>query len=170
MNLKVVDLKVVTYPHPALLRKTEAVAAVDDAIRARAREMLDLMHASNGVGLAAPQVAWSTRLLVLNPSEDRAQDEVLINPKILRKRGKVLGEEGCLSFPGIFVQVERAKEIDLEFTDLEGKVRTETRKDFVARIVQHEMDHLDNVLLLHRMSPADRVKWKNDLEALAGRR
>lgn len=164
------ELRVVTYPHPALLRKTEAVATVDDAIRARAKAMLDLMHESNGVGLAAPQVAWSARLLVLNPGEDRSKDEVLINPRILRRRGKILGEEGCLSFPGIFVQVERAKEIDLEYTDLAGARRTETRTEFVARIVQHEMDHLDNVLLLHRMSPADRVKWKNDLENLAGRR
>jgi peptide deformylase len=165
-----VDLRVVTYPHPALLKKTESIATVDASIRERAAAMLDLMHSSKGVGLAAPQVAWSVRLLVLNPGEDRNGDEVLVNPRIVRKRGKVLGEEGCLSFPGIFVQVERAKEIELEFADLDGKIRVETRQDFVARIIQHEMDHLDNVLLLHRMSPADRVKWKPDLEALAGRR
>lgn len=164
------DLRVVTYPHPALLKKTAPIESVDDSIRERAKAMLDLMHESNGVGLAAPQVAWSARLLVLNPGEDRAHDEVLINPRIVRRRGKVLGEEGCLSFPGIFVQVERAKEIELEYTDLEGKPRSETRADFIARIVQHELDHLDNVLLLHRMSPADRVKWKTDLENLAGRR
>jgi peptide deformylase len=81
----------------------------------------------------------------------------------------VLGEEGCLSFPGIYVQVERAKEIDIEFTDATGARRTETRSDFVARIIQHEVDHLDNILLLHRMTPADRVRVKRELESLADR-
>ena len=162
-------MDVLTYPHPALLKKTASVDAVDDATRAKISEMFDLMHKSRGVGLAAPQVGWSVRLLVLNPGDDRADDEVLINPVIKKKRGRVLGEEGCLSFPGIYVQVERAKEIDIEFTDATGARRTETRSDFVARLVQHEVDHLDNILLLHRMTPADRVRVKRELESLADR-
>lgn len=162
-------MDVLTYPHPALLKKTASVDAVDDATRAKISEMFDLMHKSRGVGLAAPQVGWSVRLLVLNPGDDRADDEVLINPVIKKKRGRVLGEEGCLSFPGIYVQVERAKEIDIEFTDGTGARRTETRSDFVARIIQHEVDHLDNILLLHRMTPADRVRVKRELESLADR-
>lgn len=162
-------MDVLTYPHPALLKKTTSVDAVDDATRAKISEMFDLMHKSRGVGLAAPQVGWSVRLLVLNPGDDRADDEVLINPVIKKKRGRVLGEEGCLSFPGIYVQVERAKEIDIEFTDATGARRTETRSDFVARIIQHEVDHLDNILLLHRMTPADRVRVKRELESLADR-
>ncbi len=127
-------MDVLTYPHPALLKKTASVDAVDDATRAKISEMFDLMHKSRGVGLAAPQVGWSVRLLVLNPGDDRADDEVLINPVIKKKRGRVLGEEGCLSFPGIYVQVERAKEIDIEFTDATGARRTETRSDFVAPV------------------------------------
>jgi peptide deformylase len=119
------------------------------------------------VGLAAPQVDWSARLLVLNPGDDPEDDEVLVNPVIKKRRGRVLGEEGCLSFPGIFVQVERAKEIEVEFTDRAGQRRVETRADFVARIIQHEIDHLDNILLLHRMSPADRVRVKREIEALS---
>ena len=160
-------MELVTYPHPALKKKTRPVGEVDDDVQARIDEMFDIMHESGGVGLAAPQVAWSVRLLVLNPSEDREQDEVLINPKIVKRRGKVLGEEGCLSFPGIYVQVERAREVDVEFTDRTGARRTETRADFMARIIQHEMDHLDNILLVHRMSPADRLKFKRDLEEMA---
>jgi peptide deformylase len=163
------NLELVTYPHPALLRRTEPVAAIDDEVRQRAAQMLDLMHESQGVGLAAPQVAWSVKLLVLNPGDDRKDDRVLVNPRILRRRGKVLAEEGCLSFPGIFVQVERAQEIDVEFQDLEGATRVETHKEFLARIVQHEFDHLENVLLLHRMSPADRLRWKRDLESMVDR-
>lgn len=162
-------MDVVTYPHPSLLKKTAPVDAVDEATLGRITEMFDLMHKSRGVGLAAPQVGWSVRLLVLNPGDDRADDEVLINPVIKKKRGRVLGEEGCLSFPGIYVQVERAKEIDVEFTDATGNRRTETRSDFEARIIQHEVDHLDNILLLHRMTPADRVRVKRELESLADR-
>lgn len=163
------DLKLVTYPHPALLRKCEALTGIDDAIRANVQRMFEIMHESHGVGLAAPQVAWNVRLLVLNSGEEGAADEVLVNPKIVRRRGKALGEEGCLSFPGIFVQVERAKEIDIEYLTLDGAPKAETRGDFSARIIQHEMDHLDNVLLVHRMSPADRVRFKRDLEAMADR-
>lgn len=159
-------MEVVTWPNPALLRKTEPIAEVTDEIQARIDQMYDLMHESGGVGLAAPQVAWSARLLVLNPSDDRDQDEVLINPVIKARRGRVLGEEGCLSFPGIYVQVERAREIDLEYTDRGGERRTDTRRDFMARIVQHELDHLDNILLVHRMSPADRLKFKRELESM----
>lgn len=162
-------MDVVTYPNPSLMKKTAAVEAVDDATRAKITEMFEVMHKSRGVGLAAPQVGWSVRLLVLNPGDDRAQDEVMINPVIKKKRGRVLGEEGCLSFPGIYVQVERAKEIDVEFTDATGARRSETRSDFVARIIQHEVDHLDNILLLHRMTPADRVRVKRELETLADR-
>lgn len=159
-------MEVVTWPHPGLLKKSKPVEDLTDEVQTRIDQMFDLMHESDGVGLAAPQVAWSARLLVLNPSDDREQDEVLINPVIKKKRGRVLGEEGCLSFPGIYVQVERAKEIDLEYTDRTGERRTETRHDFMARIVQHELDHLDNILLVHRMSPADRLKFKRDLEAM----
>jgi peptide deformylase len=163
------DMELVTYPHPGLLRKTAPIAAVDDEIRRRADQMLRIMHESKGVGLAAPQVDWSVRLLVLNPGDDPAADEVLINPVIKRRRGRVLGEEGCLSFPDIYVQVERAKEIEIEFLDREGVLRQETRADFPARIVQHELDHLDNILLIHRMTPADRLRVKRDIEALVER-
>lgn len=159
-------MQLVTYPHPALLQKATPLEQIGEEVRAKAAEMLRIMHESNGVGLAAPQVAWSVRLLVLNPGDDPKDDEVLVNPEIKKGRGRVLAEEGCLSFPGIFVQVERYKAIDIEFTGLDGARRTETRGDFVARIVQHEIDHLDNVLLIHRMSPADRIRVKRDLEAL----
>lgn len=163
-------MELVTYPHPALLKKTQTVAEVDAEVRERIDEMQRIMRESNGVGLAAPQVGWSVRLLVLNPGDDPKDDEVLINPRLVRKRGRVLGEEGCLSFPGIYVQVERAKEIDVEYLDRDGKLRQETRGDFVARIIQHEMDHLENILLLHRMTPADRMKFKGKLEELAAGR
>jgi len=163
-------MDLVTYPDPALLKKTRPVETFDDELKARIAEMSQIMHESQGVGLAAPQVGWSVKLLILNPGDDPADDEALINPVIKKRRGRVMGEEGCLSFPGIFVAVERAKEVDIEFQDVNGDVHVETRSDFVARIVQHEIDHLENILLVHRMSPADRVRVKRDLQDLSERR
>jgi len=163
-------MELVTYPHPALLRKTRPITveeATSAELQARVEEMREIMHQSDGVGLAAPQVAWSVRLLLISPAGTRESDELLLNPVIKARRGKVVGEEGCLSFPGIYVQVERAREIDVEFLDDQGQIRRETRKDFAARVIQHELDHLENILLLHRMSPADRVRVKRDLEALS---
>lgn len=163
-------MDLVTYPHPALLAKTRPLTpeeAVSEEVRSRIEEMREIMHGSDGVGLAAPQVAWSVRLLLISPEGTPESDRVLINPVIKKRRGKVIGEEGCLSFPGIFVQVERAKEVDVEFLDGEGKLCKETAGDFPARVIQHELDHLENILLLHRMSPADRVRVKRDLESLS---
>ncbi|MFG0320379.1 MAG: peptide deformylase [Planctomycetota bacterium JB042] len=159
-------MELVTYPHRALLEKTRPIETFDDELRSRIDEMRRIMHESEGVGLAAPQVAWSAKLLILNPGDDPEADEVLINPTILKRRGRVMGEEGCLSFPGIYVAVERAKEIDVRYRTPTGEEKVETRADFVARIIQHEIDHLENILLVHRMSPADRVRVKRDLEAL----
>lgn len=163
-------MELVTYPDPALMEKTRPLTAeevVSDEVQAHIEEMREIMHGSDGVGLAAPQVAWNVRLLLISPDGKRESDQVLINPVIKKRRGKVLGEEGCLSFPGIFVQVERAREIEVEYLDAQGKLCRETATDFPARVIQHEVDHLENILLLHRMSPADRVRVKRDLEELA---
>ena len=154
-------MEVVVYPDPRLLRKTVPVAAVTDDVRARAAEMLRLMYADHGVGLAAPQVGWTVRLFVMNPEGDPAKtaDElVLVDPKLVKKSGRIRGEEGCLSFPGIYVEVERAKNIVIQWTGLDGQPREESWSDWKARIFQHELDHLDNVLLVHRMSEADRIQ------------
>src|SRR5262245_49516575 len=115
------EMEIVVYPDPRLLRKTAPVAAVTDEVRANVAEMLKLMYQDRGVGLAAPQVGWSARVFVMNPSGDAAKPEdevVLINPKLVKRAGRIRGEEGCLSFPGIYVEVERAKSIVIQWTDL----------------------------------------------------
>jgi len=169
MDLKT-DLKIVLYPDARLLIPTAPVTAITPEIRARVAQMFQLMYGQKGVGLAAPQVGWSVRLLVLNPSGDAAhpeQQRVVINPRILRREGRERGEEGCLSFPGIYVEVERARSITLESMNLDGETLTEPLAELPARIVQHEMDHLENILLIHRMSAADRVRHRAALEELA---
>jgi peptide deformylase len=162
-------MEIVVYPDPRLLRKTAPVAEITGEVRANAAEMLKLMYRDHGVGLAAPQVGWSARLFVMNPSADpgERQDElVLVNPKLLKRSGRVRGEEGCLSFPGIYVEVERAKDVVVQWTDLDGKLHEESFTDWKSRIFQHEFDHLENVLLVHRMSAADRIQHAAALEEL----
>ena len=157
------------YPDPVLLRQAEPVAVFDEALRARVEEMFTIMYEEQGVGLAAPQVGWNARVLVLNPSgsrKDEAEALVVINPRIVRKWGKERAEEGCLSFPEIFVEVERPAGVRLRWQDATGAEHEQDLSDFRARIAQHEMDHLDGVLLLHRMSPVDRIRWRNELEEL----
>jgi peptide deformylase len=162
-------MEVVVYPDPRLLQKTAPVAEVTPEIRAKVAEMLQVMYEDRGVGLAAPQVGWSTRLFVMNPTGDATkpeEEQVLINPRILRRAGRVRGEEGCLSFPGIYVEVERSRHVLVAWTDLDGKAREENWSDWKARIFQHELDHLDNVLLVHRMSEADKVQHAAALDEL----
>jgi peptide deformylase len=162
-------MEVVVYPDPRLLKKTAPITNVTDEVRANAAEMLRLMYEDRGVGLAAPQVGWSARIFVMNPTSDASKPEeetVLLNPKLVKKTGRVKGEEGCLSFPGIYVEVERARDIVIQWTDLDGKPREENWTDWKARIFQHELDHLDNVLLVHRMSPADRIQHAPALDEL----
>lgn len=162
-------MEVVTYPDPRLLQKTAPIAEVTPEVLARAAEMLKLMYQDRGVGLAAPQVGWSARLFVMNPTGDPSKPDeeiVLINPRLLKRSGRVRGEEGCLSFPGIQIEVERSRHVTIEWTGRDGKLQKEDWSDWKARIFQHELDHLDNVLLVHRMSEADRVQNAEALEEL----
>lgn len=162
-------MDVVLYPDPVLRKKAAPVVKFDEALRRTAEAMHETMARSKGVGLAAPQVGLSISLLVLNATGDPDDAITLVNPKIARKVGDVIGEEGCLSFPSIYAEIARAPSIVVEAQDVEGKPIRLELADFVARIVQHEFDHLDGVLFIDRMSPADRVRVKGALRALEDR-
>ena len=165
-------MDVVIYPDPVLRRAAEPIARFDDELRARVREMLETMYKAKGVGLAAPQVGWSAQLLVGNATGDpahAAEEMVLVNPRIVRKKGFEAGEEGCLSFPGIYAEVERSKSVVVAMQDLEGRPVERTYDGFPARIIQHEMDHLTGTLFVDRMSPADRIRVRARLKELEER-
>jgi peptide deformylase len=165
-------LEIVLFPDPILRKPTARVERFDEDLKRFAREMLDTMYRARGVGLAAPQVGDPRRLLVLNPTGDpgRPQEErVLINVKVLGRKGEVWGEEGCLSFPKIYAEIARAETVAFEAADLEGRTAREEASGFLARVVQHEGDHLDGVLFVDRMSPADRIRVKPLLRALEER-
>jgi peptide deformylase len=157
------------YPDPELLKKAALVTTFDRELAERVDEMFTVMYEERGVGLAAPQVGWSARVLVLNPSGNRKEDEqalALVNPRILKRWGRSRAEEGCLSFPEIFVEVDRPAGVRVAWQDVQGAEHERDFNEFPARIIQHEMDHLDGVLLVHRMSPVDKIRYRRELDEL----
>jgi peptide deformylase len=152
-------LKVRRYGDPVLRRRATTVEAVTPEVRRLAHDMIDTMYDEVGIGLAAPQIGVSVRLLVVGDEEGRGA-QVLVNPVITAQGGTVTAEEGCLSLPGIFADVRRSEWVTLEAQDLEGRSIAVTARGLRARIFQHEIDHLDGVLFIDRLEPVvrDRIK------------
>ncbi len=152
-------LKVVTYGRKVLRKKAEPIGEITEEIRRLGQEMLEAMYQEGGVGLAAPQVGISKRIIVLDgtPVDPAIKPMILINPEILERKGEETGREGCLSLPGIEVDVKRAKEIRLRAKSAEGKILDFEAKGFFARIIQHETDHLNGILLLDYLNPVEKV-------------
>jgi peptide deformylase len=161
-------LKIVHYPHPALREKAQPVETVTDHVREVARRMLQLMHDADGVGLAAPQVALPWRMFVTNAREADPEDRVYINPVLHRDPLQRLeeAEEGCLSLPGINVQVRRPACCRITATGLDGRPFEMEDAGFLSRVWQHENDHLDGVLIIDKMSPMDRLATRRTLKEL----
>ena len=162
-------LPVRIYGDPALRAKARPVAEFDDELRKLARDMRDTMHANNGVGLAANQVGVLQRILVVDVPLENDQHAIftLVNPKIEEKTGSEEGEEGCLSIPGIFENVKRALQIHVTALDEHGHTVDVVAGGYLARAIQHEVDHLDGVLFIDRLSLLKRQLLKRALDALA---
>jgi len=159
-------MEIVKYPDPVLRRGGQTVEVFDQKLTDTAGEMLEAMYRYRGVGLAAPQVGLEISLLVLNPSGepgDKDQEMALVNPRVTARKKLDWGEEGCLSFPGIYAEVERHQQITVAYQDLEGTEKTLDATDFLARVILHEMDHLEGVLFIDRLSPVDRIRVKSKL-------
>ena len=149
---------IVLYPDPVLLTPTQPVESVDEDLRALVRDMVQTMHAAPGIGLAANQVGDSRRVCVVDLSvgEDPEGLLVLVNPRVLEASGTQVGEEGCLSFPDITLDVERAAEVTVEAMDLEGQVRTIAGRGLLARAMLHEVEHLEGQTFLRNVSSLKR--------------
>ncbi|KPV41357.1 peptide deformylase [Thiohalorhabdus denitrificans] len=157
-------LDILHYPDDRLRAQAEPVAEVDDGIRSLVDDMLETMYASQGVGLAAPQVDRHLRLLVMDTSEERDAPLALINPEIVAAEGEQDGEEGCLSLPGVYEPVVRAAEVTARFRDREGREREERFSGLAARCVQHELDHLDGKLFVDYLSKLKRSRVRKKME------
>jgi peptide deformylase len=163
-------LEVRRYGDPVLRQKARTVAEVTPETRALIADMIATMHHEIGVGLAAPQVGVPLRLLVMDDGKGRAR--ALVNPEITERRGAVVAEEGCLSIPGIFAEVERSEWIRVEAIDEDGRPLAFECHGFPARVVQHELDHLDGILFVDRLPPVtrDRIKRRIQREGLSAER
>jgi len=160
-------MKIVQYPHPALRYNCRPLTAIDAKVRQAADEMLELMYDAKGLGLAAPQVALPYRLIVLNLSdnhEERGGGCAYVNPVVLERKGSVEDEEGCLSFPGLYAKVRRAKSVKVQAYNLNGEAIEVSATDLPARVWQHEIDHLDGVLFIDKMGPIAKLASRSALK------
>jgi len=146
--------QIVKYPDPVLLKKCAPVTVFDEALQTLVEEMFESMYAGEGVGLAAPQIAIAKRLVVIDVSfKKNPKDKlVLINPKAIERRGKQLEEEGCLSLPDIRLKVARDEWVKVRAQNQYGEWFEVEGEELLARALLHEMDHLDGVLFIDRVS------------------
>jgi peptide deformylase len=161
-----------TYPDAVLKQLAKPVPGVDDEVRRLMDDMFDTMHESNGIGLAAPQVGVSERVIVVDvshTSEDAPPPVALANPEVVAAEGEVEFEEGCLSLPGFLTKVKRSSEITVKALDREGKAVTIEAGGIFAIALQHEMDHLDGTLILDRASGLKREFYKKRIRKQADR-
>ena len=164
------EFEVVLYPDPVLRKVADPVGGFGEELRSVVAGMFARMRKSKGVGLAAPQVGLRQRILVLNPTGNEEDDLVLVNPTIVSRAGdRTVFDEGCLSFPGIYAEISRPDRCTVKSVDLAGVPIENEYSGFTSRIIQHEYDHLEGVLLVDRMSPAEKLKHKAALEELVGR-
>jgi peptide deformylase len=159
-------LEIVRYPDPVLRQPARPVERFDEELVALVERMKRTMVVADGVGLAAPQVGIGLRVLVLSEDGTPEKARALINPSVALSGPKARETEGCLSFPGIYAEIERPDRIRIDAVDEHCRPQVFEAEGWVSRIVQHEYDHLEGRLFIDRMSSADRVRIKRELERL----
>lgn len=160
------NLKILQYPDKGLREVAPPVTIFDDTLRQTIKQMFDKMYADDGAGLAATQVGLLLRLFVMDVSIQRNEAQCLINPEILAKEELIECEEGCLSLPGIYVKVTRAKKIHVQYYDEFGNVQTLTAVGLKANCIQHELDHLNGILSIDYLSNLKRMRVLKKMEKL----
>ncbi len=167
-------LEILKFPHPVLRQKARRVEHIDEAIHRLVEDMTETMYRAPGIGLAANQVGVARRVIVVDVSAGEAPENrlVLINPEILHREGRVTTEEGCLSVPDLRENVTRAGRVVVRGLDLEGRRVEVEADDLLAVALQHEIDHLDGILFIDRISQLKRSRYvakrKKMLQAGAG--
>jgi peptide deformylase len=159
-------LNVVKYGDPILTKRAEEVTVFDEKLHKLIDDMFETMYGAPGVGLAAPQVGSLKRLFVMDCSsgKDKKQKVALINPVIETEEGEQIGDEGCLSFPGVFLEVKRPQRVVVRARDLDGSEMSLDVMDLEARCVSHETDHLDGELFINYLSPLKRDLTKRKIK------
>lgn len=167
MALDAASLTIVHYPAEVLRKRAKTIERIDDDVKAAARRMIELMQEAEGAGLAAPQVGLPWRMFVTRGEPEDSPAQVYINPSLTISNSELdVQEEGCLSLPEIRADIQRPKGIALTATDLDGRPITRASEEFIARVWQHEMDHLNGVLIIDKMTPIDRLAKRKALKEL----
>jgi peptide deformylase len=156
--------KILHYPDPRLRRKALPVDAVDDEIQTLIDDMAETMYQAPGIGLAAPQIDVSKRVLIIDISEAKNDLRVFVNPELLTQEGEQTTEEGCLSVPGVYDEITRAEKITVRALDRDGKPFELETEGLLATCVQHEIDHLDGKLFVDYLSRLKRQRVRKKIE------
>lgn len=158
--------KILTFPNPVLRQQTEPVTLFDDSLRQLAADLAETMYAAPGAGLAANQIGICRRVVVIDVSSSKEEKKhlVLVNPEIIEKEGCQTDEEGCLSVLDLTAKVERYSKLLVRAQDLDGKTWEFPAENFFARVIQHELDHLNGVLFIDHLSPLKRSLYKRRLK------
>jgi peptide deformylase len=164
--MEIERLRIIRWPDPRLEKVSRPVTEFDESLGRLAQRMIHLMREAGGVGLAAPQVGINLRLFVMNPTGEEVDSKIYVNPEFTETSGVEEAEEGCLSLPGINIPVLRSAQATLRAQDLAGTWFTQSADGYVARIWQHEYDHLDGILLTNRMSALGKLTWRRRLREL----
>lgn len=160
-------MKIVKYPHPALRHAAKPVLAIDKDLVLSIGRMKELMYEARGLGLAATQVALPCQLLVMNVTGDPNKpemEETYLNPRIVERKGIQEDDEGCLSFPGLYQTVRRAKTVKIQAYDLKGNLVEKVANDLEARAWQHEIDHLNGILFIDMMGPIAKLAARSSVK------
>lgn len=160
-------LNILQFPDPRLKLQSKPVTEITPQIQALVSDMFETLYsAPNNVGLAAIQVNVPQQIIVIDVSDDRTQPLCLINPEIISQQGKLVWEEGCLSFPGVYAKVERAREIELSYLDQHNHPHTLIATDLLGVCIQHEIDHLNGIHFYDHLSPLKQHMVKKKLEKI----
>jgi peptide deformylase len=159
-------LEILKYPNPKLGKRSQPVEKIDPALHQLVQDIAETMYAAPGVGLAAPQVGHQLRVVVLdvNPATQPKNLTALINPEIISSEGECVWDEGCLSLPDFTEEVKRKKKVVVRCQNLEGETVEIEGNDLLAVVLQHEIEHLDGILLVDHLSPLKRSLYKRQLQ------
>lgn len=159
--------KIYQYPEPVLRKKTEKIATFDNSLAKLVEDMAETMYDAPGIGLAAPQIGKSIKLVVVDISEDKEGEKKympLVNPEIINHEGTQLDEEGCLSVPELTANVKRHLKVTVAYQDLQGQAHELSTEDRFAVVLQHEIDHLNGILFIDHLSPLKRNLYKKKVK------
>lgn len=160
-------LPIRVYPDPVLRKLAQPVTVIDSTLRQLAADMVETMQDAEGVGLAAPQVGESIRMVIVDFNPEEGDPRVLINPVITKRSGKKeLRREGCLSFPGLHTPIKRSPVVVCEAQNLDGEIVEYRAEGLAARAIQHELDHLDGLLFVDKAGPSDKQSIQPELEEM----